>query len=76
MKIGVCGVSCEICPRRLKGACPNGEAGCLPRMNEFCKISTCALNKGVSHCFSCPEFPCETTRAGPISLGFCQYISG
>jgi hypothetical protein len=22
------------------------------------------------------EFPCETTKQGPISYGYCQYISG
>ncbi|MDD3710523.1 MAG: hypothetical protein WCY97_05865 [Methanothrix sp.] len=40
MSIGVCGVPCEICPRRAKGVCPNGDAGCVPRENEFCKIAT------------------------------------
>lgn len=76
MKIGVCGVCCEICPRRVGGKCPNGEIGCVPMENEFCKIAICAFNKNVRLCFECPEFPCETTKAGPISYGFCQYISG
>ncbi len=76
MKIGVCGVCCEICPRRVEGRCPNGDAGCVPRENEFCKIATCAFNKNVRDCFECSEFPCETTKTGPISYGFCQYISG
>lgn len=76
MKIGVCGVCCEICPRRVKGRCPNGDLGCVPRENEFCKIATCAFNKNVRHCFECPEFPCEATKTGPISYGFCKYISG
>jgi hypothetical protein len=100
MRIGVCGIACEKCPRRvgtsghaqsrptevagtrapgLKGgarACPNGEAGCLPKDNPFCKIATCALGKGVKLCFECPEFPCETTRSGPISYGYCCYLAG
>ncbi|MCJ2564095.1 MAG: DUF3795 domain-containing protein [Candidatus Thermoplasmatota archaeon] len=76
MKIGVCGVACEKCPRRVSGGCPNGEDGCVPKENPFCKISTCAHNKGIELCFECPEFPCETTKEGPIGYGFCQYISG
>ncbi len=76
MKIGVCGVACETCPRMMQGVCPNGEEGCRPRANELCKIASCAFTKGVRWCFECPEFPCETTKLGPISYGYCQYISG
>jgi hypothetical protein len=76
MKIGVCGIACQKCPRRVKGICPNGEAGCAPKENPFCKIATCAVRTGVKLCFECPKFPCETTRSGPIGYGYCQYISG
>jgi hypothetical protein len=76
MKIGVCGIACEVCPRMVRGLCPNGEAGCLPRENKMCQIATCAFRKGVDLCFRCPEFPCETTKQGPISYGYCQFISG
>ncbi len=76
MKIGVCGIACEKCPRMVKGQCPNGETGCQPRENKFCKIATCALHKGVRICFECLDFPCETTKSGPISYGYCGYITG
>jgi hypothetical protein len=76
MKIGVCGIACEKCPRMVQGACPNGDQGCRPRSNELCKIASCAFAKGVRWCFECSEFPCETTKLGPISYGYCQYISG
>jgi hypothetical protein len=76
MKIGVCGIACEKCPRMISGKCPSGDVGCIPRENKFCKIATCALKKGVRLCFECKEFPCETAKNGPISYGFCQYISG
>jgi len=76
MKIGVCGIACEACPRMVRGICPNGESGCRPRPNEFCRIAACAHEKGVTLCFACPEFPCETTKTGPISYGYCCYISG
>ncbi len=76
MRIGVCGIACEKCPKMTKGECPNGEAGCVPRENNLCKICTCGFKKGVRFCFECSEFPCELTREGPISYGFCQYLSG
>jgi hypothetical protein len=76
VKIGVCGIACEICPKMTAGKCPNGENGCGPKENKFCKIASCAYGRGVEHCFGCKEFPCETTTMGPISFGYCQYISG
>ena len=47
MKVGVCGVACEKCPRMVRGTCPSGEAGCKPKENPFCKVSTCAYHRGV-----------------------------
>lgn len=60
----------------ISGTCPNGAVGCVARENKFCQICNCAYNKGVKLCFECNEFPCETTEQGPISYGYCQYISG
>ena len=76
MKIGICGIACEKCPQRKKGKCPNGEQGCIPKENKFCKIANCAYQKGVTCCFECEDFPCENTKCGPISFGFCQMIAG
>ena len=76
MKIGECGIAYENCPKMTKGTCPNGDAGCTPKENKFCKISTCAFNKNVILCFECTDFPCEITKSGPISFGYCEYISG
>ena len=67
MKVGVCGIACEKCSRMQKGICPNSPLGCVPKQNKMCQIATCAFNKGVRLCFECPEFPCETTKNGPIS---------
>ena len=33
MKIGVCGIACQVCPRMASGKCPNGEAD-LPSSRE------------------------------------------
>jgi len=76
LKIGVCGIACEKCPKMQVGNCPNGIAGCIARENKFCQICNCALPKGVKLCFECKDFPCEMTKQGPISYGYCQYISG
>ncbi len=76
MKIGVCGIACEKCPMMVKGKCPNGAKGCTPKENKFCAIATCAFKKGVRLCFECTEFPCETTRKGPISYDYCKFIAG
>ncbi|MDI7275725.1 MAG: DUF3795 domain-containing protein [Anaerolineae bacterium] len=76
MKIGVCGIACEKCPRMSRGICPSGEVGCRPKENPFCAIATCAHRKGVALCFECADFPCETTRSGPIAYDYCRYIAG
>jgi hypothetical protein len=76
MKIGVCGVACEKCPRMQNSTCPNGNAGCVARPNKFCQVCNCANQKAVKLCFDCGEFPCEITKLGPISYGYCKYISG
>lgn len=75
-RIGVCGIACELCPRMTSSKCPNGKAGCVPKENPFCAVATCAFRKGVGHCFECGDFPCETTKKGPIAYGYCQFISG
>ena len=76
MKIGVCGVACEKCPKMVLKTCPNGEAGCLPKENRFCAIASCAFQRGIRLCFECSEFPCETTRQGPIAYNYCRFIAG
>jgi hypothetical protein len=76
MKIGVCGIACEICPLMVRSKCPNGDGGCTPQMNEMCKISTCAFERGARYCFECPDFPCEKTKAGPIVYDYCMFICG
>lgn len=76
MRIGVCGIACEKCPKMTNGQCPNGDKGCVPRQNRFCRITSCAFEKNVALCFECGEFPCELTKAGPISYGYCQYLAG
>jgi len=61
LKIGVCGLVCEECPKYVKKECP----GCRP--NEFCPLPECAKEKSVDLCFNCEEFPCKLNyEKGPI----------
>jgi hypothetical protein len=76
MKIGVCGIACEKCPQMVRGKCPNGEKGCTPKENKMCAIATCAFRKGLRLCFECADFPCETTKKGPINYDYCKFIAG
>jgi len=77
MRAGVCGIACEVCPRRLRGDCPSGEDGCRPRENPHCPVATCALRRGVALCFRCPEFPCDTLRDhGPIVHELYRFLAG
>jgi hypothetical protein len=76
LKVGVCGISCERCPRMARKTCPNGQFGCTPKENGMCIIAACASKKGVKLCFDCPDFPCETTRSGPVSFGYCTCFLG
>ncbi|MBD3256504.1 MAG: hypothetical protein GF383_15520 [Candidatus Lokiarchaeota archaeon] len=76
MLASVCGINCEICPRRVLGKCPNKNRGCIPRENKFCEICSCAYEKSIQNCFACDEFPCELTKKGPINFEFCKYLSG
>ncbi|MCK7511911.1 MAG: hypothetical protein MZV70_52950 [Desulfobacterales bacterium] len=77
MKIGVCGIACEACPSMVRGTLPE-RRGRLPAQGKpflrdrHLRPSTRACGS----CFECAEFPCETTKKGPIAFGYCQYISG
>ena len=76
MRIGVFGIAYERCLRMVADKHPSGKRVCILKENRFCKISTCAFNKGVKICFECPDFPCETNKQGPIDFGYCMFISG
>ena len=66
MKISVCGIACEICPRMQKGICPNGEEGCTPKLTGPCKIKHCAVEKKVQHCFECSAKNARVLRDAQI----------
>ncbi len=56
MKIGVCGIACEVCGLYTKGICP----GCTTHEMNPCEIPRCAERKKVEFCSrDCEEFPCK-----------------
>lgn len=61
-----CGVNCFLCYAHLKTKKPCN--GCLgndenkPDRCRSCKIKECANNKGFSHCFQCPDYPCPNLK--------------
>jgi hypothetical protein len=61
-----CGMNCMVCYVHLKKVKPC--CGCLseskykPERCNHCKIKDCARNKGLVHCFECPEFPCQPIK--------------
>jgi hypothetical protein len=48
----------------------------FPKRIKMCKIASCAFDKGISLRFECADFPSQTTKCGPISYGYCTYLSG
>ncbi len=63
--VAPCGMNCSICVAYLreKNKCPGcrGSDANKPKTRVHCKIKTCPvmIEKGVSFCFECEEFPCK-----------------
>ena len=61
-----CGMNCAVCYRHLGKRPCNGrlskDAG-KPASCQNCKLKSCAIEKGHSHCFACVAFPCKGIRA-------------
>jgi hypothetical protein len=68
IRIGACGMACEICVFYTKGLCP----GCLPgndpaaplRLEYFSKVYRCpalecAIKRNQDYCLNCDKFPCD-----------------
>ena len=76
MKIGACGIACEVCGFFTKGACQ----GCVPGDDEgaskvldtqkkkfgfACPVLECASSRKVGYCLKdCDEFPCDVLYQG------------
>ena len=83
MKIGACGIACEVCGLFSKGAC----GGCVSgndrsvslvldaQKKQFgfsCPVLKCASRREVGYCLrDCNDFPCDVLYRGfPYGKGF------
>ena len=76
MRIGACGMACEVCIFFTKGAC----TGCLSGIDEaapakldefkrngfYCPAMECAIKSKVACCLSCDKIPCDVLYQGEI----------
>ena len=71
MKVGACGICCEVCLMYNKGACKGCCAGLdeiapkrlekLEKMGLSCPVLKCAMNSKIGFCpKDCAQFPCQT----------------
>ena len=83
MRIGACGIACEVCSYFVKGACEGCVAGNdegaakkldiqKSKLGFTCPVLECAFNSKVGYCLKdCDKFPCEVLYRGfPYSKGF------
>jgi len=61
-----CGMNCLVCYKHCYHKRPC--AGCLdggqgkPEHCRRCRIKDCARERSLSHCFTCPEYPCRLIK--------------
>lgn len=78
MRVGACGICCEVCGLYTTGVCPGCGSGkeVPPAVAEQipCPIIKCAVAKNIGYCLKdCTEFPCDTLKEGyPYSEGYLQ----
>lgn len=55
--IGLCGLTCGLCPMQMDGYCPGCGGG---EGNQSCRIAKCSMEQGgFAYCFQCRKYPCE-----------------
>lgn len=57
MRVGVCGIACEKCPKMQKSTCPNGTAVVLQGKTSFAKYAIVHTLKVSSSVLSAASFP-------------------
>jgi hypothetical protein len=83
MKVGACGIACEVCGYFVRGMCEGCVAGNdegaanklemqKSKLGFTCPVLECAFKKKIGYCLKdCDKFPCETLYKGfPYSKGF------
>ncbi|MCK5127089.1 MAG: DUF3795 domain-containing protein [candidate division Zixibacteria bacterium] len=62
-RIPACGCFCGGCPvyTREKNPCPGAELN-IKRCERCKTFHLCCLNKNITHCHECDEFPCKKMK--------------
>lgn len=64
--LAACGINCTACYMHLgKKPCAGCRAESSKRNNYCgrCKIRNCSVEKGLSYCFECEQFPCKLIKS-------------
>ena len=74
-----CGIACEVCGLKEKGACPGCVAGTdekakamvewLKGMEISCPVLECAIKSKVDYCLRCGKFPCDVFYQAEFPYG-------
>lgn len=60
--IGVCGAYCGACEWKEQTNCPGCQAARGKMFWGTCEVAGCAIEKGLQHCGSCAQLPCDTLQ--------------
>lgn len=85
MKIGACGIACEICSLYEKGLCKGCCSGIDKNIYEIiewmrkeiggCSILECAHKSKTDYCLKCDNYPCELHyEKGPYKKEFLDVL--
>ena len=73
MKVGTCGICCDVCGLYVKGICPGCERtpqriAFLKKINANCPVLECAVKRNIEICSrDCKDFPCKNFDGWPFS---------
>lgn len=68
--LAMCGLACCLCTESGCAGCTAGD--CTGK--DWCEVRKCCTEKGVSHCYECPETECRKGLLGKTKpRGFTAY---
>jgi len=63
MMMGMCGSYCGVCEWKPKTSCPGCQTAQGGMFWGKCRVATCCIGKGFTHCGECPDLPCPDLQA-------------
>jgi hypothetical protein len=61
--LACCGLDCQACNYRSPTQCPGCPAAGGNMLWGECPLAKCCIGKGLEHCGTCEQFPCERLNA-------------